>query len=146
MVAGCEVTVKDGAYVVVLALREGSTIVEVVPLSAPSAESEADSLAGLRVRVRDALKDHAVLRVALWRYEGTPGGVRMNSARPIVRAEGVVLAAAGEVGIELVEVSPASERGKRKAKNDEVVAELIAGIAGSWRANAGRAVAASTFA
>jgi hypothetical protein len=70
--------------------------------------------------------------------------VKTNTARPIMRAEGVVLAAAAEIGVPVREVSPSSERGK--GKNEELVAARLSGIDGSWKQDARRAVAASTYA
>jgi hypothetical protein len=130
----------------VLALRDGNQIVEVVQLSAPRGETEPDALEGLRIRIRDVLRDKQVSKLALWHYEGSPGGVRINTARPIVRAEGVVLAAAGEAGTEVIEVSANSERRGGGHKNNEaLVAALTAGLSGTWDPDGGRAVAASTL-
>jgi hypothetical protein len=143
MVAGCEVTVREHRHVVQIALRDGSSIVDVVVLSAPKSESESDSLAGLRVRACDVFRDRDVTQVAIWRYEGSHLGVKINTARPIMRAEGVLLAAAGEVGVPVREVSASSERGK--GKNEELVTARVSGLGGSWTQDARRAVAASTF-
>src|SRR5690349_19835177 len=104
MVAGCHITTRSGAYLAVLVLVDGGRIVDVVDLAAPGGDAEPDALEQLRVRVRDVFRDHGVDRMALWRYEGSPGGVSINSARPIVRAEGIVLAGAGEAGVNVVEI------------------------------------------
>jgi hypothetical protein len=139
--------VRRGSHVVRLAVRDGNAIVGLEDLAAQLTENEAHGLASLRVRVRDFLKNEGVTTVALWFYEGSPGGVSLKTARPIVRAEGVVVAAAGELGIDVVEISAASER-KRGGykKNDDLVSALNSGLSGTWEEDARRAVAASTFA
>lgn len=146
MVAGCQVTTKNGAYFVVIALREGDTVTDVLEWPGPRGETEADALAGLRVRVRDVLRDRKVSRLALWQYEGGQHAT-IKVARPAIRAEGVVLAAAGQVpGVEVVEVSPASERKKAALKTEPLVDSRLEQLDGSWSEAARRAVAASTFA
>jgi hypothetical protein len=145
MVAGCQATAKAGKYAVYLVLLDGSEITDTCELLAPKSTTEADSLSGLRSRVFDFLRDRGVDQLALWRYEAAPGGASINAARPVIRAEGAILAAAGELGIEVVEVAPSSERKKEGVKNDELVALRVAMLTGSWKNEARRAAAAATF-
>jgi hypothetical protein len=146
MVAGCQATAKAGKYCVHLALKDGEEITETCELAAPKSETEADSLSGLRSRVFDFLRDREAERLALWRYEAAPASASINAARPVIRAEGAILAAAGELGIEVVEVAPSSERKKHGVKNEELVDLRVASLAGSWKNEARRAAAAATFA
>lgn len=147
MVAGCQITVHGRAYVAVLALRADRTLVDVVTLPSPRATDEADSLAGLRVRVCDLLRDRHVQRMALWQYEPSHRGAKTTTTRSVLRAEGVVLAAAAEVPVAVTEISANSERRLGKhASNDALAAARASTLIGTWTARAERAVAASTYA
>lgn len=138
---------QGGSYRVAFAMRDGDEIVHTAILNAPSAETESDALAGLRVRACDLLRDRGVTRMALWSYEGSPRGIRVTAARPVMRAEGVVIACAGEIGVDALEISASSERQRGGHRtNDELVATRVGNLRGSWEPDAVRAVAASTFA
>ena len=145
MVAGCHITTHDGAYLVFVALRDADEIVRVAELPAPRAESEMSQLAGLRMRISDVLQGQQIQRLALWRYDGAQHAT-INAARPVIRAEGVVLGAAGDLGVDVVQVSPNSERSKAGVKTEELLASLTGSLRGDWKSDARRAVAASAYA
>jgi hypothetical protein len=134
---------KGGRYRVVIALVEADVVVDVRDLVAPRGEDESDALAELRVRVRDVLRDRGVETLALWHVEGSHRGVKVATVRPSLRAEGVVLAAAGEAGARVVEVAPSSQRKSLAAKsNDEAADKLASTLSGQWPPDALRSVAA----
>jgi hypothetical protein len=146
MLAGAQATSQSGRHRVVLALVDEDTVAKVLDLRAPADEPESRALAGLWVRVRDALADHQVQRVGLWGYEGSPPGVAVTTARAPMRAEAVVLAVAGELGIPVAEHSPTSlRRTGGYATNDEAATATATSIAGSWPPAAARAVAAAAL-
>ena len=123
----------DGGYAVRMALREGGTVTRVVKLNAPPGEDEHTNLAGLLLRVRDALRDSGASSFALWRYEASYRGVKWEIARPALRAEGVVLAAAAEVGVAVREISPASEQKSSPHRSiDALAAARASTLTGSW--------------
>ena len=128
----------------VLAFAENQAVIDVLDFRAPASESEPRALAGLWVRVHDALANRSVERLGLWLYEGPPGrGVAVTTARTPMRAEAVVLGVAGELGVEVVEFSPTSVRrlGQHKS-NDAAATAIAADLDGNWSAEAARAVAA----
>lgn len=121
-------------------------MVDVLDLRAPANESEPRALAGLSVRVRDALADRGVQRLGLWSYEGSPRGVAVTTARTPMRAEAVVLAVAGELGIEVVEISPTSVRKKGDhASNEAAATATAAALTGAWPPAVERAAAAAAL-
>jgi hypothetical protein len=126
-------------------LEEGE-VIEVLSLPTPKGISEGDALNSLRVRVRDALDARAVVTLALWLYEGSPRGISVTKARPVLRAEGAVLSAAGDLGLPVIEISPTSRRkSEGHRKNEDLVAARISNVGGTWDADADRAVAAATY-
>jgi flagellar biosynthesis/type III secretory pathway ATPase len=144
MLAGAQATSQGGRHRVLLAFAENGAVIDVLDLRAPAGESESRALAGLSVRVRDALADHGVQRLGLWSYEGSPRGVAVTAARTPMRAEAVVLAVAGELGIEVVEISPTSLRKKGgHTSNDAAASATAAAFTGTWPPAAERAAAAA---
>jgi hypothetical protein len=88
---GAHVRVQDRRYVAGLAVLDGVDVIDTFSVAAPS-DDEARSLSELYRRAHDMMTHHAPSLVVLLAHEGMSGAT-LGVAR---RAEGVVLAAAGD--------------------------------------------------
>ena len=70
-------------------------------LPAPAGDAESSGLRELQVRAHELLRSNGAEALVLWQLDPPPkrGGVRLLPTLTVGRAEGAVLAAAGELGI-----------------------------------------------
>lgn len=101
-------------------------------VAAPAAEPASGQLRELQVRAHELLRSTSAEALVLWQLDPPPkaGGVRLLPTLTVGRAEGAVLAAAGELGIETVATvsGPTVRAAAGGGSTDHAVAVLCAAI------------------
>lgn len=98
-------------------------------MPAPAGDSESGQLADLYVRAHEVLRPHDTGIVVIWPPDPPPGGgIKLKPTLATGRAEGVVLAAAGDLGIASDAVSGATVRAAGGGSTDEAVTQLCASV------------------
>jgi hypothetical protein len=145
LVAGVSARLASGRYDVAIAVINGSKLVDHTRISAPAGEAESGQLHELNVRAHEVLRPHTPEYVILWPPDPPPGGgVKLKPTLATGRAEGAILAAAGELGIQSDTISGAGVRAAGGSSTDAAVAKLCSGISGlPGDASVRRAVAAA---
>jgi hypothetical protein len=118
-------------YDVAVAVIDDSAVLEHTHVSAAAGEAESGQLRDLYVRTHEVLRPHTVELVVLWPPDPPPGGrIRLLPTLATGRAEGAVLAAAGELGIASDVISGAGVRAEGGGgSTDDAVAALCAPLA-----------------
>jgi hypothetical protein len=132
VVAGiCARTAAD-RFKVAMAVLDRLRLVEHTVLPAAAAEPLTRQLAELRVRAHELFEAHRVEAIALWQVDPpVGGGVRLRPTLIAGQAEGAVLAAAGELGIEAVRLANgATVRAAGGGRTVDAVKTLAGALAG----------------
>src|ERR1700760_19953 len=97
--AGIYSRLSGGRYDTAIAILEGDQIVEHTHFTAQAHQSESNQLSELYVRAHELLRPRDAGIVAVWSQDPAPGGKsRLSISLANGRAEGAVLAAAGQLG------------------------------------------------
>lgn len=148
MRAGAQATVQGGRHRVFVALVDAGALVATADLRGSADQDEAGQLADLHLRISDLLRDQEAQTLGVWAFEGSFRGLgTLVSTGPKLHAEGVVLAAAGELGVMVTTISPSSVRAAQGVrKNAEAAKGASSAVSGAWPAEFDAAVAAALLA
>ena len=130
IVAGVHSRQSGGRYDVALAVVDDATVLAHNHVLAAAGEAESDQFRNLYVRAHEVLRPHAVEVVVLWPPDPPPGGrVKLTTTLAAGRAEGAVLAAAGELGMRSAVIAGAGVRAAGGGSTDEAVEGLWSSLA-----------------
>jgi hypothetical protein len=130
VLAGVYARRAEQRYDVAVAVADDGALLEHTHVSAAAGEAESGQLRDLYVRAHEVLRPNAVELVILWPPDPAPGGhIRLLPTLATGRAEGAVLAAAGELGITSEVISGAGVRAAGGGSTEAAVGTLCAALA-----------------
>ena len=129
ILAGVYVRRSEQRYDAAVAVIGTSAVLEHTHVSAAAGEAESGQLGELYVRAHEVLRPHTVDLVVLWPPDPPPGGhIRLKPTLATGRAEGAILAAAGDLGIASDVISGAGVRAAGGGSTDTAIAALCAPV------------------
>lgn len=130
IVAGVHARRSEKRYDVAVAIvDDGGALIDHTHVSAAAGEAESGQLSNLNVRAHEVMRPHGVDIVVLWPPDPPPGGgVRLLSTLATGRAEGAVLAAAGQLGVSSEVISGAGVRAAAGGTTDQAVDHLCSSV------------------
>jgi hypothetical protein len=130
VVGGVHARQDDERFFVAMAVIDDDRVLGHSVVPAAAGEPESRRLRELQVRAHELLRSTSAEALVVWQVDPPPKGrgIRLLPALTVGRAEGAVLAAAGELGIETIDVqfSGAAVRGVagKGTTTDEAVEKL----------------------
>lgn len=132
VVGGVHARKSGDRYSVSIAVVDDDRVVDHSVVPAPAGEAASRQLRELQVRAHELLRSTLAEALVLWQLDPPPraGSVRLLPTLTIGRAEGAVLVAAGQLGIETVATvsGPTVRAAAGGSATDDAVEALCSGV------------------
>lgn len=146
IVGGIHARIAGKRFEVAITVLDGTNVIDHTVLPAPAGEAQSGQLCELQIRAHEVLRASGAEAVVLWQLDPPPGGrVRLIPVLDVGRAEGAVLAAAGDLGIEVAAtVAGATVRSAAaRPRTEDAVDELCGDLTNLPPAESARRAAAA---